>query len=81
MQLSQLVMEGPKKVKEREQMFGGGGFMRYGHDQGGGNDEDEDEIESVKGERATTRRAPMHNSKECTRDAMHARSGDHESHL
>ncbi|BDA50130.1 ATP-dependent DNA helicase RecQ [Coccomyxa sp. Obi] len=49
-QLSQLAMEGPKKVREREQKFGGRGFVRYGHDQEGDDDEeDEDEIESVKG--------------------------------
>lgn len=51
MQVSQLAMEGPKKMREREQRFVGRGFVRYGHDQGGDDDEDEDEIESVKGER------------------------------
>ncbi len=50
-QLSELAMEGPRKVRDREQRFGGRGFVRYGHDQGGDDDEDEDEIDSVKGER------------------------------
>ncbi|CAL8465365.1 g4901 [Coccomyxa elongata] len=48
-QVSQLAMEGPRKMRDREQRFGGRGFMRYGHDQGGDDDDEEDEIESVKG--------------------------------
>ena len=59
MQLSQLAMEGPRKVRDREQRFGGRGFVRYGHDQGGGDDdEDEDEIESVRGECPVTHGSP-----------------------
>ena len=49
LQLSQLALEGPKKVREREQRFGGRGFVAYGHNQD--NSDDNDEIESVKGVR------------------------------
>ncbi len=48
-QVSQMALEGPKRVRQREQRFGGRGFISHGHNQNNNNDDDEDEIESVKG--------------------------------